>query len=37
LAQQEIARTEALVGKGFATRETLDQRQQVLVSATEFR
>jgi HlyD family secretion protein len=33
LAQQEIARTQALVGKGFATRETLDQRQQVLVSA----
>jgi len=33
LAQQEIARTEALVGKGFATRETLDQQRQVLVSA----
>jgi HlyD family secretion protein len=33
LAQQEIARTEALVGKDFATRETLDQRRQVLVSA----
>jgi len=32
-AQQEIARTEALVGKGFATRETLDQRRQVLASA----
>jgi HlyD family secretion protein len=32
-AQQEIARTEALVGKGFATRETLDQQRQVLDSA----
>jgi HlyD family secretion protein len=32
-AQQEIARTEDLVGKGYATRETLDQRRQVLVSA----
>jgi len=32
-AQQEIARTEALVGKGFATREELDQRRQVLISA----
>lgn len=32
-AQQEIARTQALVGKGFATRETLDQRQQQLDSA----
>jgi HlyD family secretion protein len=32
-AQQEIARTEALVGKGFATRETYDQQRQILVSA----
>ena len=32
-AQQEIARTESLVGQGFATRETLDQRRQILVSA----
>src|ERR1035437_2046789 len=33
LAQQEIARTEALVGKGFATRELLDQQRQILDSA----
>jgi len=33
LAQQEIDRTLALVEKGFATREILDQRRQVLVSA----
>ena len=33
LAQQEIARTRALVAKGFATRETLDQRQQQLDGA----
>jgi HlyD family secretion protein len=33
LAQQEIARTEALVGSGAATRETLDQRRQVLHNA----
>jgi len=32
-ARQEIARTQALVGKGFATREQLDNRTQVLVSA----
>jgi HlyD family secretion protein len=32
-ARQEIARTQALVGRGFATRETLDQRQQLLDSA----
>jgi HlyD family secretion protein len=32
-ARQELARTQALVGKGFATRETLDQRQQLLDSA----
>jgi HlyD family secretion protein len=32
-ARQEIARTQALVAKGFATRETLDQRQQVLDGA----
>jgi HlyD family secretion protein len=32
-AQQEIARTQALVGNGYATRETLDQRQQLLNSA----
>jgi HlyD family secretion protein len=32
-AQQEIARTEQLVGKGFATREEQDQRRQTLVSA----
>ena len=32
-AQQEIDRTEALVGKGFATRETLDQQRQTLTSA----
>ena len=31
--QQEIARTLSLVDKGFATREALDQRRQVLVSA----
>jgi HlyD family secretion protein len=33
LGEQEIARTLALVGQGFATRETLDQQRQVLVSA----
>jgi HlyD family secretion protein len=33
-AQQEIARSQALVGKGFATREELDTRTQALVSAT---
>ncbi|HUN98757.1 MAG TPA: HlyD family efflux transporter periplasmic adaptor subunit, partial [Bradyrhizobium sp.] len=33
LAQQEIARTRSLVDKGFATRETLDQRQQQLDGA----
>ena len=32
-AQQEIARTQALVDKGFATKELLDQRKQTLVSA----
>jgi len=32
-AQQEIARTLALVDKGFATRETLDQQRQTLASA----
>ena len=32
-AQLEIARTQALVGKGFATREQLDNRTQVLASA----
>ncbi len=32
-ARQEIARTQALVGKGFATREQLDNRAQVLASA----
>ena len=32
-AKQEIARTQALVGQGFATREELDQRTQTLVSA----
>lgn len=32
-AEQEIARTLALVGKGFATRETLDQNRQTLTSA----
>ena len=32
-AQQEIARTESLVGEGYATREVLDQRRQILVSA----
>ena len=34
LAQQEIDRTQELVTKGFATKESLDQRRQVLVSAT---
>ncbi len=33
LAQQEIARTQALVGRGFATRELLDQRRQALDGA----
>ncbi|QXX76443.1 HlyD family secretion protein [Methylovirgula sp. HY1] len=33
LAQQEIARTQALVGRGFATRELLDQRRQALNGA----
>ena len=32
-AQQEIARTQALVGKGFATKEQLDSRTQLLVAA----
>jgi HlyD family secretion protein len=33
LGEQEIARTLALVHEGFATRESLDQQRQVLVSA----
>jgi HlyD family secretion protein len=33
LAQQEIDRTKALVARGFATQELLDQRQQVLGGA----
>jgi HlyD family secretion protein len=33
LAQQEIDRTQALVGRGFATVELLDQRRQVLEGA----
>ena len=33
LARQEIARTQALLTKGFATKETLDQRRQQLDSA----
>jgi len=33
LAQQEIARTQALVGKGFATLQLLDQRRQALDAA----
>jgi HlyD family secretion protein len=33
LAEQQIARTLALVNEGFATRETLDKQRQVLVSA----
>jgi HlyD family secretion protein len=33
LAQQEIDRTQALVGRGFATIELLDQRRQVLDGA----
>jgi HlyD family secretion protein len=32
-AKQEIARTQTLVGQGFATHEELDQRTQALVSA----
>jgi len=32
-AQQEIARTQALVGKGFATKEQLDSRTQLLAGA----
>jgi len=32
-AQQEIARTQTLVGQGYATRELLDQQRQTLVSA----
>jgi HlyD family secretion protein len=32
-AKQEIARSQSLVGQGFATREELDQRTQALVSA----
>lgn len=34
LAQQESARTQALVKNGYATRELLDQRQQQVDSAT---
>ncbi len=34
LAQQELDRTSALVGRGFATRELLDQRRQTLDGAT---
>lgn len=33
-AQQELGRTQALVGQGYATRETLDQRRQSLNGAT---
>ncbi|MHB8885212.1 MAG: HlyD family secretion protein [Methylovirgula sp.] len=33
LAQQELTRTEALVGRGYATRELLDQRRQAFNSA----
>jgi HlyD family secretion protein len=33
LAEQELTRTQALVKKGFATRELLDQRQQALDAA----
>lgn len=33
LAQQELARTQALVTRGFATRELLDQRRQTLDGA----
>src|ERR1019366_8894825 len=32
-AKQEIARTQSLVGQGFATHEVLDQRTQALASA----
>jgi len=34
LAQQELQRAEALVGKGYTTREKYDQRKQQLDSAT---